>query len=215
MKKLIRVLLYAVGMVILAFGITLNTKTGLGVSPIISVAFCISEIWHLNFGDMTFALYALFVAAEFALRGRRSHWYDLLQLPLSLAFSRLLNLFAAVLPYDSSVHGFLTNVLLLLAAVTLTGVGVSLTVNMKLIPNPGDGIVQAIAERIGWEQGFAKNVFDVGCVTVTILTGLLVAGRVIGINIGTLVAMIGVGRVVAVTNRLFKNRMCAAAGVAH
>ncbi len=32
------------GMVILAFGITLNTKTGLGVSPIISIAYCVSEI---------------------------------------------------------------------------------------------------------------------------------------------------------------------------
>ena len=29
-------------MVILALGLTLNTKTGLGVSPIVSVAYCVS-----------------------------------------------------------------------------------------------------------------------------------------------------------------------------
>ena len=46
MKKsiLFRVLFYAAGLLILALGLTLNTKTGLGVSPIISVAYSISVI---------------------------------------------------------------------------------------------------------------------------------------------------------------------------
>lgn len=72
MKKINRTVLYCAGMIALALGITLNTKTGLGVSPIISVAYCISQIWGLNFGDMTFLLYALFVAAQFVLRGKRA-----------------------------------------------------------------------------------------------------------------------------------------------
>jgi uncharacterized membrane protein YczE len=208
-----RGLIYCVGMLALALGITLNTKTGLGVSPIISVAYSVSEIWHLNFGDMTFLLYALFVAAQFALRGRNSRWYDLLQLVVSLVFSRFLNLFSACITYDSGNHSFVVNLLLLALAIALTGVGVSMTVNMRLIPNPGDGIVQAVAERAGWEQGFAKNVFDLGCVAATILIGLLFAHRVIGISIGTVLAMIGVGRVVALTNYLFKGNMCRAAGL--
>ena len=45
----------------------LNTKSGLGVSPIISVAYSISTIWNLNFGDTTFALYAIFVMIEMLL----------------------------------------------------------------------------------------------------------------------------------------------------
>ena len=63
---------YTLGMVILALGLTLNTKTGLGVSPIVSVAYCVSQILDMNFGDMTFVLYALFVAAQFAIRGKRA-----------------------------------------------------------------------------------------------------------------------------------------------
>lgn len=125
-----------------------------------------------------------------------------------------MNLFSDCITYDSAAHGFLANLLLLALAISLTGLGVSMTVNMKLIPNPGDGIVQAIAERAGWEQGFAKNVFDLGCVTVTVVMGLLFAHRVIGISIGTVLAMIGVGRVVALTNHLFKQKMRQAAGLA-
>ena len=56
MEKVNRWIFYILGMVVLAAGITLNTKTGLGVSPIISVAYCVSQIFELNFGDMTFVL---------------------------------------------------------------------------------------------------------------------------------------------------------------
>ena len=45
-----RWIFYAGGLLILAMGIILNTKSGLGVSPIISVAYSISTIWNLNFG---------------------------------------------------------------------------------------------------------------------------------------------------------------------
>lgn len=47
MKQLTRGIIYLAGLAILALGITLNTKTGLGVSPIIAV----SELWGTDFGN--------------------------------------------------------------------------------------------------------------------------------------------------------------------
>lgn len=58
-KKGIRFLLYFVGLFILALGLTLNTKANLGVSPIISVPYSISQITGYNFGDLTFVIYAI------------------------------------------------------------------------------------------------------------------------------------------------------------
>ena len=58
---------YLVGLLVLALGISLNTKTGLGVSPIISVSYSISTIWNLNFGNMTMVLYCIFVLVEMLL----------------------------------------------------------------------------------------------------------------------------------------------------
>ncbi len=62
-----RVLFYLLGLLVLALGLTLNTKVGLGVSPIISVSFSVSTIWGFNFGNTTLVLYALFVIAQIAL----------------------------------------------------------------------------------------------------------------------------------------------------
>ena len=102
---------------------------------------------------------------------------------------------------------------MLAVAIFLTGLGVAMTVNMRLVPNPGDGIVQAIGDKIGRDQGFTKNVFDVCCVCATIAVGLICSGKVVGIGIGTIAAMIGVGRAIAVVNHFSKEKMLTAAGL--
>lgn len=213
MKNPYRWLIYSLGMAVLALGITLNTKTGLGVSPIISVAYSVSQIFSLNFGDMTFLLYALFVIVQLFLRSKKERLATLLQIVVSLVFSRLLNLCDALIPYENAGHGLPANLAVLALAIFLTGLGVAMTVNMRLVPNPGDGIVQAIAEKIGKSQGFTKNIFDTGCVCAAAAAGLICGGKVVGIGIGTVAAMIGIGRSVALVNCFFREKMLAAAGM--
>lgn len=213
-KNILRWSVYLLGLLFLAFGIALSIKTALGISPISSVAFSISEIWHINLGVMNFAVYAVFVAAQFALRGKDSRLLDLLQLAVSFIFSWALDKLVTLMPYHAPDHSFWLNFVLLLVAMVFIGVGVSASVQMKLIPNPGDGIVQAVAEKMNWEQGFAKNVFDIGCVCVTTALGLIFAGKLVGVGVGTVAAMLGVGRVVALTNRFVMKKLRVAAGVA-
>ncbi|NBI65217.1 hypothetical protein D1646_00040 [Pseudoflavonifractor sp. 60] len=214
MKNPYRWLIYGLGMVVLALGIALNTKAGLGVSPIISVAYSVSRIYSLNFGDMTFLLYVLFVIVQLFLRSREERAATLLQIVVSLIFSRMLNLFDALIPYSSGQHSLAVNLMLLAVAIFLTGLGIAMTVNMRLVPNPGDGIVQAIAEKIGRDQGFTKNIFDIGCVCTTVAVGLICSGQVVGIGIGTIAAMIGVGRAIALVNHIGRDKMLSAAGMA-
>ena len=214
MEKVNRWIFYILGMVVLAAGITLNTKTGLGVSPIISVAYCVSQIFELNFGDMTFVLYGIFVVVQLFLRERRERLATLLRFPLSLVFSRLLNLCSACIPYQAAAHSLPENLAVLALAIVLTGVGVALTVNMRLVPNPGDGIVQAITDCTGWKVGFTKNCFDLLNISFTIAVSLLFAGHLTGIGLGTVIAVIGVGRVIAVFNHLTQEKMLSLAGMA-
>lgn len=213
MKTVNRWIIYIIGMLILAMGLTLNTKAGLGVSPIISLSYAVSELWHFNFGDMTFILYSLFVVGELILHRGRRLISDLCQLPLSLIFSRVLNLYAALIPYEAEQEPFWMNFLLLMLAIICTGIGAAVTVNMKLVPNPGDGIVAAVGEAIGREQGVAKNIFDVCCVASTCVLGLAAAGRIVGVGVGTVAAMIFVGRVISLVNHISRERMCRAAGL--
>lgn len=236
MKKPVffRVLFYVLGLLVLALGLTLNTKTGLGVSPIISVAYSISEIYNHNFGNMTLALYSIFVIIQMVLHLIRNRKYtkksggalshagktdlkfvllmDFLQLPLSLIFTRFLNIFSAVIPdlyseRQSTADEMAIRLIVLVIAIILTGIGAAMSLNMRIVPNPGDGIVQAIADTIHKSVGFTKNCFDLTNITITIVLSFVFAGHLVGVGVGTILAMIGVGRTIAVFNHFTYAKM--------
>jgi hypothetical protein len=58
---------------------------------------------------------------------------------------------------DHFAGSYVGRFLFLLLAIVLTGVETAMSLNMRLIPNPGDGIVQAIADTIHKSVGFTKN----------------------------------------------------------
>lgn len=200
-----RSIYYIVGLLVLALGITLNTKTNLGVSAIISVPYVIAQIGDFNFGNATFVAYVLMVFAQFIIKGKKRTYFDLLQIPLSIIFTRFLNVYNDILNFQGMSK--VGQGVLLIIAVILTGIGAAMTVNMKLIANPGDAIVSSIADRIEKPMGFTKNIFDICCVVVSVSIGFLFSGTSLGVGVGTLVSMLGVGRVIAVFNRLFKEKM--------
>lgn len=196
-----RTFFYLLGLLFLALGLTLNTKAGLGVSAIISVSSSISEVFGYSFGNTTLGLYSVFIVLEIILHAVRDRRYeketaqalknagrknrrlvllmDILQLPLSIVFTRVLNVFSALIP-DLSSGGKST---------------------------PGDGIVQAIADCVRKEVGFTKNCVDVVNILISTFIGLFFAGHLAGVGIGTILAVIGVGRVISVFNRLFYEKM--------
>ncbi|AGY77796.1 YczE/YyaS/YitT family protein [Clostridium autoethanogenum] len=207
MKRFYRGMMYCIGLVILALGIILNTKTGLGVSPIISIPYSISKIWNINLGNATMCIYILCVAGQAALRGKEFRPFDLLQVPMSIVFSRIINIFNDMIVINCD--NLIMNLLLLAAAIILTGIGAYITVQMKIVPNAADGFTQALAERTKKGLGLAKNITDISSVMITVIIGLVCAGKIVGIGIGTLVAVIGVGRAIALTNMLFGKKMIA------
>ena len=235
-----RICIYILGLIILALGLTLNTKAGLGVSPIISIAYAASELTGYNFGNTTFAEYSVFVVIEIVLlciRWRKQKkaqdealqnakkadsrmilLMDVLQLPLSLVFTRFLNLFSKLIPNvqtdGKSVAAALGIKLAVLAlALILTGIGAALSLNMRIVPNPGDGIVQAISDFIHKSVGFTKNCIDITCVITTVVVCLLCGGKIYGVGIGTIIAMVAVGRTIAVFNHFTKKKLMQVTGL--
>ena len=88
-----------------------------------------------------------------------------------------------------------------------------MSLNMRIVPNPGDGIVQAIADTIHKSVGFTKNCFDLTNITITIVLSFVFAGHLVGVGVGTILAMIGVGRTIAVFNHFTYAKMKELAGV--
>ena len=219
-KQALRLLIFLSGLVILAAGLTLNTKTTLGVSPMISVAYSASEILGVSFANATFCWYGILILIQIVLHLikrppelKKKLAADVLQFAVSLISTRFMELFGNVIPvfetaYPDSFAGSLPGRLLLLAlAILLTGVGASMSLFTRIVPNPADGFVQGVSDFTGIPTGSTKNLVDLVCVILTVTMSLIFAGKVIGIGIGTLAALVGVGRVVAVFESLFGDKI--------
>lgn len=159
--KCTRGIIYFIGLIVLALGIVLNTKTLLGVSPIISIPYNICHNWHLNLGAITFVFYCFCVLIEAILKGKEFKLYELLQ-----------------------------------------------------IPNPADALAATIGDKLGKGMGIGKNVFDVTCFCTSGIIGLVFTRHIIGLGLGTVLAVIFTGRVIAVYNYFLKHPMQNLAGIA-
>ena len=83
---------FAAGLVILCFGIVLNTKTGLGVASINTAPYTFSQVEGISLGTATMLLYFIFAGAQCLLR-RSLGWKIILQIPMSVLIGRIVDFF--------------------------------------------------------------------------------------------------------------------------
>ena len=105
-----RVISYSVGMVILAVGLALTAQTGLGTSPLTSIAFVLARTLDRQFADTTLVMFTVFVLGEMALekeRTARRMVMLLMQIPLSIVFTRVMGLVQSggICPHAPWRHG--------------------------------------------------------------------------------------------------------------
>lgn len=212
-RKLInRGLIYAFGVIILAVGLTLNTKTGLGASSVVAVPFALSQLIGLRMSVVLFFFYALLVLLQFLIRGKDRRWRDLLQLPFSFVFSALMDVVERVLVIE--LEPLWQNLLLTLLAVLLMAAGIWLMVCMNVIVNPADGMTQAMSWKSKKPLGLMKNLLDLICVCTALVIDLIHGSLWSSVGLGTVITVILTGRVIALLDNLFRERVLRAAGLA-
>lgn len=203
MKKITikSLIIYLSGLVILCVGTVLNTKTNLGVAAISGVSYVLSKTTSLTLGTATFLIYCIFIIMQWLIN-KKVDLLTVLQLPVSLLFGRLTDFVnTRVLAFEANnlVSGFI----MLAFAIVLSALGVTLMVSQNLVPNAPDGAVQAIANKLGWTFGKAKVVFDLACISVSVVIALVMSGHIIGIGIGSLLSMLLIGNCCNVFKKVF------------
>ena len=206
-----RAVIYGVGVIVLAIGVASMARSTLGLLPVSAPAFALSKVLGANFSTVLFLHYCLLVGVEFLVKGKNREMRDLLQLPFSFVFSLLLGVFEKLIAVSPEL--WWQKGILLGIGVLCTGIGITMSVQMRVVPNPADGLMQAISVRFHKESGTAKNILDLLLVAAAFLIDLMFGKIFTSVGIGTVTAMILVGRVIYVFNRLFLTKMKQAAGL--
>lgn len=211
MKKVIKeLLIYLIGMGVLGLGLSLSTKLSLGISALVALPYSFSHVYNLNFGNITLIYYILFIIIQIILhvimKKYKSIIGDLLQIIVSLILTRYLNILDSLIPVLGNINIYI-RILLYLVPITLIGVGDSLVVKTKYPPNPTNGFIKTASEFTKKDLGLIKNITDITLVVMTCIFSLISSHKIIGVGIGTIMAMLGVSRVIYYFNKTIGKRL--------
>ena len=119
----------------------------------------------------------------------------------------------ALLPFIQAAHGFADSDVLQPVFRADAFIAYLIADGQRVGTVPADGLAQAVGDLLNKGLGFGKNTIDLFSVATTCGIGLLFTGNVVAIGLGTLIAMIGVGRCIALFNFVFKKKMYEVSGL--
>ncbi|MGE5605854.1 MAG: YczE/YyaS/YitT family protein [Bacteroidota bacterium] len=202
-KLIGRYFLLIISLFFMGLGISLITKSNLGTSPISSVAYVLSMIFPMTFGQFNFLLTCSFFFIIIIIQGKDFPKAQFLQVLVALFLGLFVDLgmtlFASVNP-DSYV-GKLSA---LLFGCVILAWGIYLQVTADVIINPGEGVVKAIADKVSKEFGIVKILFDCSLVITAVIISLFALGTIKGLREGTFISAFLVGYIVKIIGGIFR-----------
>lgn len=197
-----RTALLVLGLFVLALGVALSTKSGLGVSPTAGVAYVLSQVLPLSMGTFTTLLNLLYLLLQLALLGKRFKPTRLLQLAVVFAFGYFTD-FTLRLVAPLTVSSYPGRLLLSVTACAVMGFGIYLEVRSDVIVMASEGALSVVAEKTKKEFGAVKIVNDLAMIALTVVISFLTMGKLVGIREGTALSAVLVGMFTQQFNRHF------------
>ena len=168
-----RYVLFVISLFFSALGVAFTKTGGLGVSPISSVANVLSiEFTNISIGSWLIITNCLLIAGQIILLRKHFKMIQLLQIPLSFLFGWFTDL-GMVIASFVPVNTYFMQLFMVVAGVVILGFGISLSVIANVIMNSGEAFVKALADTLNKNFGNVKVVFDISCVTLSVVLSLV------------------------------------------
>jgi len=204
-KNVIRLLVYLLGVVMLALGGVLAINSRLGVSPVNLIQLSMSHSLQLDLMIGSIVTFTVFVLWQIVILGRDFKPVQFFQILFAVLFGYFLGFFDNQIQLENL--SIIVRVLLLVASLILIPIGIVLTVSPELVPLAPDGIAGAIAIKMKADFGKGKIVFDIIIVATSIVLLFITSNSFSDIGIGTILSMLIVGRIVLFINKHFKEKL--------
>ncbi len=198
-----RYILFFTGLFLLALGISLTTKAGLGTTPISSLPYVLSIGFPMTFGQFTFFINVFFILAQIIILRKDFEKIQYLQILVVVPFSFFIDLTTMALSFLKP-SSYVEQLIILLAGCVIIGLGTYMQILANVLINAGEGIVRAIAFKAKKEFGSMKIVFDTTCVLIAIITSYYLLSNITGVREGTVISAFLIGYTVRFFSRLFQ-----------
>ena len=195
----VRLGIYCLGLLILAFGIALSVNSNLGVSPVSSLPFVVSQIAGISLGTCTILIYALYILLQMLI-SRKFQPTLLLQLVFSTIFGYFVDGAKWILG-DFCLPTYFGQLAMLAASILLIGFSLVLYIDVKLAPMPAEGLVGCISAINGRPFSQMKTAVDCTSVLVAAVLSIIFLGKLSGIREGTILTALLAGKMMGILRK--------------
>ncbi len=202
-----RILIYCAGLFIMAMGVSFSGTANLGMSPVNSIPYVLSEIFTtLSMGNWIIIIFSLYIVLQFVLQGKNFQPWRILQLICTTLFgyfTDFTNLLAEMFLPDPALMTFAPAVvygvrlLYLFISMALIALGILLYLAPDLLSLPGEGIMQVMAAKFHQPLPVVKMCFDCTVSIIALILSLVYFRQFHGIREGTIIAAFGVGKILS------------------
>ena len=195
-----RLAVYALGVIAMSFGISLVIKAGLGVAPGGVISYAISRLTVISVGWCTTLFHTTCILAQLLISGRLNAGL-VVQLPLTLVFGQLIDLFLQLLSLGSI--SLVNSIAMLCVGIITFSLGIRTMAGANLLLMPSDNLAQAAGEKLGWKFPKAKLIGDILFTIIAIALMLMFSGDVFSvIGVGTILSAAVTGPMVGIFTKL-------------
>jgi uncharacterized protein len=190
-----RLLVYVLGMLFLAMGVSFSIKSNLGVSPMSSLPYVVSQVMGIDMGLVTTVIFSLYVLLQIIILRREFKLKNLFQVAVASIFGLFLSLTNSLLFFPSP-EVYTLRLFFLGISLFLIALGLMLYLVAELIPQPTEGLLLALQKKSGKQFSNLKIAFDCIVVVLAILISAVSGYGIMGMREGTLIAALLVGKII-------------------
>lgn len=196
----IRVLFYVLGLFFLAMGVAFSVNSNLGVSPVNSLPYVISQVSGTAMSLCVIIVFCTYILLQVVILRKEFRPINLLQIVFSTIFGYFVD-FAKWIVGDFALPTYAGQLAMLAISILFIAVGVVLYIEVDLVPMPMEGLSLAMAKKTNVPFHNMKIIVDCVVVVAGIGVSFLFLHSLVGIREGTVITAIVTGKVMALVKK--------------
>ena len=196
----IRVAIYCLGLFLLAMGVALSVNSNLGVSPVNSLPYVVSQIIGVQLGSCVTVVFCFYILLQIMILRKEFNPINLLQIAFSTIFGYFVE-FAKMLVGDFAIPTYAGKLVMLAISIVFIALGILLYMDVEMVPMPMEGLTSCLAKKLGKPFPTVKTVVDCIVVGTGVVLCFVFLGGLDGIREGTIITAVVTGKLIAVLRK--------------
>lgn len=199
-----RVLLYSLGLLFMAFGVSFSIKSNLGISPVNSIPYVLSLVTLIDQGLITTLVFSVYILMQIVLLKKDFKKINFLQIISASAFGYFVSFSNSIfgrIPYPEI---YALKLIFLVVSISFIAIGLLFYLSADIVPQPPEGLILAISNKFSLEFSKVKVLFDSSAVLIACLISLIYFKDIRGIREGTIISAILIGKLLGILSKYFK-----------